>query len=97
MQLWAVNRGLPFCIGSMAVTSKAAPAIFPFMEKGDVAVHNHPSGGLESSRDDERLTCRIKDAGELIGVKLLDHVIISRNGYLSMSDSGMIEKCKKGV
>jgi len=46
-----------------------------------ILVHNHPSGNLEPSKDDVFFTKRIKLAGDLIGIKLLNHYIISQNGW----------------
>lgn len=49
-----------------------------------ILVHNHPSGILDPSPDDIRLTERLGDAGRLLGISLSDHVIISKKGYLSI-------------
>lgn len=46
-----------------------------------ILAHNHPSGSLEASDDDIAFTKRVKDAGEILGVKLLDHLIVSKNGW----------------
>jgi DNA repair protein RadC len=46
-----------------------------------ILVHNHPSGNLEPSDDDILFTKRIKAAGDILGVKLLDHLIISQDGW----------------
>lgn len=55
-----------------------------------VVVHNHPSGDPSPSKEDVRLTRRIKEAGELIGIRLLDHVIIGDNTYTSFKERGII-------
>jgi len=52
--------------------------------------HNHPSGNLKPSQEDIKLTNKIKDAGELLEIKLLDHLIVSDSSYLSFLDEGMI-------
>ena len=52
--------------------------------------HNHPSGQLEASSNDIAVTKQIKEAGKIIGIALLDHVIVTQNGYLSMKDLGII-------
>jgi DNA repair protein RadC len=49
-----------------------------------VLVHNHPSGNPEPSRDDFELTRRVKQAGELLHIPLLDHVIVASGGYTSL-------------
>jgi len=54
---------------------------------GIVLVHNHPSGQLEPSRDDLRLTRRVKEAGEILGIELLDHVIVAGTGFLSLRET----------
>ncbi len=53
-------------------------------------VHNHPSGNLKPSKQDEDITYKIKQAGKLLDIVLLDHLIISNEGYFSMQDEGFI-------
>ncbi len=48
--------------------------------------HNHPSGNLEPSREDICLTKRIRKAGRLIGIELLDHIIVTADGYRKLFD-----------
>jgi DNA repair protein RadC len=48
-----------------------------------VIAHNHPSGSLNIGNKDKEVTKRIKDAGELLGIKLDDHIIIAGNSYVS--------------
>jgi DNA repair protein RadC len=55
-----------------------------------VLIHNHPSGDPTPSREDIALTHRIKEAGELIGIRLLDHIIIGDNTYISLKERGII-------
>ncbi len=55
-----------------------------------VAVHNHPSGDPQPSPDDVALTRRIAEAGALLGIALLDHVVIGRSGYASLRDMGLL-------
>ena len=57
---------------------------------GIILAHNHPSGQLEASIEDKRVTKRLKEVGELMGIELLDHVILTINGYLSFRDEGSI-------
>jgi len=54
-----------------------------------IVAHNHPSGLLVVSREDLLVTKRLKECGKLLGVELLDHVIITNDGYLSMRDEGV--------
>lgn len=53
-------------------------------------VHNHPSGDPSPSRDDVLITRRMKEAGELLGIYLLDHIIIGDNSYSSMKKRGIL-------
>lgn len=57
---------------------------------GIIIAHNHPSGQLEPSIEDKRVTQRLKEVGTIMGIELLDHVILSRNGYLSLRDEGLV-------
>ncbi|MDE3235131.1 MAG: DNA repair protein RadC [Bacteroidota bacterium] len=52
--------------------------------------HNHPSGNLKPSRQDELLTHKIKEAASYLDIKVLDHVIISNEGYYSFADEGLL-------
>ena len=56
-----------------------------------VIMHNHPSGDPTPSQDDIDTTARIKKAGELIGIPLLDHIIIGNNCYSSFRESGVLD------
>jgi DNA repair protein RadC len=51
-----------------------------------VLVHNHPSGDPSPSSEDLVLTERLRQAGELIGIRVLDHVVIGRGGYVSLAE-----------
>ena len=53
-----------------------------------VLAHNHPSGSLEPSPDDLEVTLRLRKAGLLLGIEVLDHIIFSLDGYRSMMESG---------
>lgn len=56
-----------------------------------ILCHNHPSGNLKESSSDVNLTKRIKEAGKLLEIELLDHMIVCPNGsYMSMADEGII-------
>lgn len=57
-----------------------------------IALHNHPSGDPAPSNEDILLTRRIEEAGDIIGVKLLDHIIIGNNCYISLREKGILEK-----
>lgn len=51
--------------------------------------HNHPSGKLLASDADKEITKKLKFAGEQLDIKVLDHIIITENGYLSFQDEGI--------
>jgi DNA repair protein RadC len=55
-----------------------------------VLSHNHPSGNLRPSRADEEITQKIKQAAEFFDIRVLDHIIVSEEGYFSFADEGMI-------
>ena len=63
-----------------AISASAASIIF---------VHNHPSGNPDPSEDDVELTKRLAEAGEIVGIDVLDHIIIGDKNYLSLKRSGL--------
>jgi len=63
-----------------AISASAASVIF---------VHNHPSGDPTASEDDIKLTKRLAEAGEVVGIDVLDHIIICDKGYLSLKGKGL--------
>ena len=52
--------------------------------------HNHPTGNLTPSQPDISITRRIKEAGDLLDIKLLDHLIIGENSFFSFSEQGLL-------
>ena len=57
---------------------------------GIILCHNHPSGSLEPSEEDKKITTKLQEASKIIGIELLDHIIISKYGYYSFSDENLI-------
>lgn len=57
---------------------------------GIVVTHNHPSGKCVPSDEDVEITKRMKKAGEILGIPLLDHIIVG-DGYLSFKEEGMLQ------
>lgn len=55
-----------------------------------VLTHNHPSGNLKPSRADEEITNKIKQAAAFMDITVLDHIIVSEEGYFSFADEGMM-------
>lgn len=64
-----------------AITDRAASVI---------CVHNHPSGSLEPSPQDIAITTQLREAGLLLGIQLIDHIIVTKSGYLSMKERGLL-------
>jgi DNA repair protein RadC len=56
----------------------------------DFTLHNHPSGDPTPSREDREITRRLKEAGELMGVAVLDHIIIGDGRYISFTSQGIM-------
>jgi DNA repair protein RadC len=57
---------------------------------GIICAHNHPSGNLSPSESDTKITRQIKDAGAILDIQLLDHIIIAEADYYSFADNGLI-------
>ena len=55
-----------------------------------ILLHNHPSGDPTPSKEDVLITRRIQEAGRLIGVELLDHIVIGDNCYVSLREKGLV-------
>ena len=64
-----------------AIKSKAASVIF---------VHNHPSGDLEPSEDDLEITKRLVESGKILGIEVVDHIIITKTGFISFKEKNLI-------
>ncbi len=60
------------------------------MAAGMILVHNHPSGNLTPSAQDDSITQRIKKAAELLDMRVLDHIIVSTEGYYSYNDNSRL-------
>ncbi len=63
------------------ITDRAASVIF---------AHNHPSGALEPSNSDLKIQEQLTEAGKILGIKVLDHIIISKKGYYSFQENGLV-------
>jgi DNA repair protein RadC len=61
-----------------------------YLASGIIVCHNHPSGNLNPSESDSKITQKIKEAGNLLDIQLLDHLIISDKDYYSFADNGLI-------
>jgi DNA repair protein RadC len=61
-----------------------------YLASGIIVCHNHPSGNLNPSESDSKITQKIKEAGNLLDIQLLDHIIISDKDYYSFADNGVL-------
>jgi len=55
-----------------------------------ILCHNHPSGNLKPSKADEELTFKIREAARFFDIKVIDHIIVSHDGYFSFADEGLM-------
>ena len=83
-----ISRGT---VGATLVTPREVfIEALKFHAVGLILVHNHPSGDPTPSECDMDITERISRAGELLGVKLLDHIVIGDQKYISFREQGML-------
>jgi len=97
MLLNRANRVLGICelsTGGISGTVADPKLIFMAALKSNasfiVIAHNHPSGNLKPSMADEKLTDKIKEAGKFLDLPLLDHLIITDEGFFSFADEGLL-------
>ncbi len=55
-----------------------------------IVAHNHPSGSLEPSKEDLDITAQLKSAAEILGIRLLDHIVFNQKGYYSFLEKGLV-------
>ncbi len=63
------------------ISDRAAAVIF---------AHNHPSGGLKPSNSDLKIHEQLTEAGKILGIRVLDHLIVTKKGYFSFQEAGLI-------
>lgn len=77
-------------IGTLAMSLVHPREVFrPAIEEGAagvIVVHNHPSGDPTPSAEDLQVTRRLEEAGKLLGIPLLDHVVVTREGFRGLAD-----------
>jgi DNA repair protein RadC len=76
--------------GTVVDTKIIAKYAVDFLSSGVILAHNHPSGQLVPSNEDLTITRKIKQGLELLDVKVLDHIILTEEGYYSFSDEGTL-------
>ena len=59
-----------------------------------IIIHNHPSGNPEPSTEDVKITRKLKEASDLIGIQFIDHIIIGKDGYYSFNEELIEQKYK---
>lgn len=67
-----------------AISDRAAGIIF---------VHNHPSGNIDPSKEDIAITNRLLEVGKMVGIEVIDHVIVGKDGCFSFQAEGMLKGC----
>lgn len=81
-------------IGGVAGTVADPKIIFKLavgeLSSGIIVAHNHPSGNLLASQADIQLTQRLKEAGKLLEIQVLDHLIVAGHKYFSFADEGLL-------
>jgi len=75
------NIAQPREVFSEAIKSRAASVI---------VVHNHPSGDPQPSREDIRVTLELKEAGKILGIEVLDHIIVTKSNFFSFKEQELI-------
>ena len=82
------------CIGTINGSVAHPREIFNLAIKYSAAniiiVHNHPSGAVDPSKEDIKVSQRLKEAGNIIGINLIDSLIIGEDNYTSLKDKGII-------
>lgn len=85
---------VPISQGGVASTIVDAKLVFGAALKANassiILAHNHPSGNLTPSEPDKRLTAKLKQAGEYLDIKVVDHIILTSDGFYSFADEGML-------
>lgn len=76
--------------GTVADTKIIFKLAVDCLASGLIIAHNHPSGNLKPSNSDIQLTKKVVEAGKILDIPVLDHLIIGDNAYLSFSDEGLM-------
>jgi DNA repair protein RadC len=79
--------GLSGTVTDVRIVMKRA---IEYLASGIIVCHNHPSGNLNPSESDTKITGKIKEAGAFMDIQLLDHLIISDKDYFSFADNGLL-------
>jgi DNA repair protein RadC len=89
-----VTKKKQISLGGVAGTVADPKIIFKLaleeLASGIILAHNHPSGNLTASQADIDLTKKLKEAGKLLDIQILDHLIIAGKRYISFADEGLL-------
>jgi DNA repair protein RadC len=88
LQLFLVSQG--GITGTVADPRLIIAAAIKVAACSMILAHNHPSGNLKPSRQDEEMTSKIKSAAAYFDIRVLDHLILSNEGYYSFADEGLL-------
>ena len=84
---------MPISVGTLNASLVHPREVFKEAIQGSassvILVHNHPSDDLEPSEEDIKLTRRMVEAGKILGIEVLDHIIITRHDFLSLKSRGL--------
>ena len=101
-EVWAIfvnqnNRVLHFCqmssggiTGSLVDVRTLFKTALEHFATGVFIAHNHPSGNLKPSEEDRRITKQVLEAGKILNVALIDHLILNQTSYFSFADEGLL-------
>jgi len=88
---WSINE---ISVGTLSASLVHPREVFAEAIKNKAAsivlVHNHPSGDPEPSEDDLEITKRLVEAGKILGIEVVDHIIVVKNSFFSFKDKGLI-------
>lgn len=90
----AVVKVVDVAVGSLSAALVHPRELFKVVIKANacriIIVHNHPSGDPSPSDEDMNITRRLKKGAQLLGIKLLDHVIVGKEGFFSFKENGLL-------
>ena len=81
------SGGITACVVDVRILFSAA---LQCLATSIIVAHNHPSGNLRPSDEDRRITRQISEAGKVLQIQLLDHLILTEESYYSFADEGML-------
>ena len=76
----------------MAVAMEAVVMVEAECTAALIFLHNHPSGDPAPSREDRECTQRLIRAGQILGIRVLDHIVLGHDDYFSFADAGLLNE-----